>query len=178
MPVRPLLFTIVVMLGLAPVVGRAQSAGAPELKANFLVNFARFTEWPDIQSEAPLVLCVFGDDVVLGALSMASRGQRVESHRVEVLRLEGTSWKPCHLLFVGGSELYRAETILRAVKRSPVLTVSDMTRFAQTTGMIELFVEDGRMRFTINVTRFSARPAPQLEAARPGEHRPCRRWPP
>jgi hypothetical protein len=152
MSLRGLILAIIVMLGMAPVVGWAQSAGAPELKANFLLNFARFAEWPNIESEAPLVLCVFGDDVVLGALSMASRGQRVESHRVEVSRSsDGSSWKRCHLLFVGGSELYRAEAILQAVKASPVLTVSDTTRFAQTTGMIELFIEDGRMRFAINV---------------------------
>jgi hypothetical protein len=149
---RPILFAIVIILGLTPVAGWAQSAGAPDLKANFLLNFARFAEWPDIAPETPLLLCVFGDDVVLAALSTAARGQRVENHRVDVLRVsEQTPWKPCHLLFIGGSELYRATTILRAVRTLPVLTVSDMTRFAQTSGMIELFVEDGRMRFAINM---------------------------
>ncbi len=32
-----------------------------------------------------------------------------------------------------------------------MLTVSDATRFADTGGMVELFVEGGRMRFAVNV---------------------------
>ena len=32
-----------------------------------------------------------------------------------------------------------------------MLTVSDAARFAQTGGMVELFIEDGRMRFAVNV---------------------------
>ena len=41
----------------------------------------------------------------------------------------------------------RSET----VKGVFVFTVSDAARFAQTGGMVELFVENGRMRFAVNV---------------------------
>ena len=40
---------------------------------------------------------------------------------------------------------------LDAIRTLPVLTVSDGKGFASAGGIIELYVEDGRMRFAINV---------------------------
>ena len=45
----------------------------------------------------------------------------------------------------------RAGPILDSVRGRPVLTVSDGAGFAQAGGMIELFVEGGRMRFAVNL---------------------------
>src|ERR1700687_854921 len=41
--------------------------------------------------------------------------------------------------------------MLDSVRLLPILTVSDGSGFAQTSGMIELFVEGGHMRFAVNV---------------------------
>jgi hypothetical protein len=40
---------------------------------------------------------------------------------------------------------------LAVIKTLPVLTVSDGKDFSQAGGIIELFVESGRMRFAINM---------------------------
>jgi hypothetical protein len=128
------------------------AAGAPQLKAAFLLNFARFTEWPAIAADAPLVLCVMGDDLVLEALGTAARGQRVAAHQLQVTRLVDQGlWKGCHLIFVGGTEQPRTTALLDAIRTAPILTVSDRTRFAESSGMIELFPKDGRMGFAVNV---------------------------
>jgi hypothetical protein len=40
---------------------------------------------------------------------------------------------------------------LEAIRALPVLTVSDGKDFSQAAGIIELYVEGGRMRFAINL---------------------------
>ena len=57
----------------------------------------------------------------------------------------------CHVLYLAGGDLKRSTEVVGTLKGVFVLTVSDTARFAQTGGMVELFVEDGRMRFAVNV---------------------------
>ena len=64
-----------VALGGSPAMVHAQSAAAPQLKAAFLLNFAKLAEWPDaVAVTTPLTLCVFGDDQVTASLVDAVRG--------------------------------------------------------------------------------------------------------
>jgi YfiR/HmsC-like len=153
---RPLqwwLLTAMTTIALAAPATWGQSVSAPQLKAAFLLNFARFAEWPDLAPDAPLLLCVFGDKPVLNALTAAARGQRVERHSIQVSELDGGApWTTCQMIFVGGPDLPGVEPALIAIRTSPVLTVSDHSRFAQSTGMVELFAEGGRMRFAVNVS--------------------------
>jgi uncharacterized protein DUF4154 len=122
------------------------------VKAAFLFNFAKFAEWPALQPGTPLMLCVLGDDGVGNALVETVRGQQINGHALEVLRpRRGDSWRPCHLLFIAGSEVWRVATELERVRALPILTVSDGRDFSKSGGLIEFFVENGKMRFAINV---------------------------
>ena len=122
------------------------------VKAAFLYNFAKFTQWPALPPATPLVLCVLGDDAVGDALADTIRGQQINGHGLEVRRLStDVSAHPCHVLFAAGSEVRRASQMLDSVRLLPILTVSDGGGFAQASGMIELFVEGGHMRFAVNV---------------------------
>jgi hypothetical protein len=60
------------------------------------------------------------------------------------------TWPICNLLFVADDQVRRTSAGLAALKRLPVLTVSDSRGFATSGGVIELYVEAGRMRFAIN----------------------------
>jgi hypothetical protein len=147
----------IVAASFAPVRGLAVGAGGETasevaLKAAFLYNFARFAEWPELPSGAPIVLCVAGNENVAAALAQTVRGQNVGGRTLEVSRDEdGSVWRLCQLLFIADTEMRRAVTGLNVIRASPVLTVSDGKGFAEAGGMIELYVEDGRMRFAINV---------------------------
>jgi hypothetical protein len=130
----------------------ADMASDVAVKAAFLYNFAKFTEWPAFPADASLVLGVLGDDAVGAALTETIRGQLIEGHGLEVRRLTSeTSPRSCHLLFVTGPEVRRVSSMLEEVRTLPILTVSDGAGFAQAGGMIELFVEGGHMRFAVNV---------------------------
>jgi hypothetical protein len=131
---------------------RAQVVAAPELKALFLLNFTRFTEWPEIAPETPLLLCVLGDERVFESLTVAARSQQVNEHRILVSRMTvAGAWPSCHVLFVGGTSVKSASALLDSARGSPILTVSDQDRFAHSAGVIELYAEGDRMRFAVNV---------------------------
>jgi hypothetical protein len=132
----------------------AQSLAAPELKAAFLYNFAQFMEWPaeTVPAGSPLALCIVNDIAVADALEKTVNGRTAEGHSLTVKRLKaGAPLPPCHVLFVAGSDLKRSLEVVETVKGGLVLTVSDAARFAETGGMVELFLEGDRMRFAVNV---------------------------
>jgi YfiR/HmsC-like len=129
-------------------VGRDISA----VKAGFLYNFAKFAEWPALASAAPIVMCVAGDEKIAGALAETVREQKISGHALDVLRpADNATWRSCHLLFIADAELRRSAEGLGALKTLQVLSVSDQKDFAQTGGIIEFYLEGGKMRFAINV---------------------------
>jgi len=122
------------------------------VKAAFLYNFAKFTDWPAFPANAPLAICIVGDDGIAEALLETVRHQKIDGHPIEVRRPESIQmWWSCHELFIAEGETRRFASGLTAVKTMPVLTVSDEKGFAQTGGIIELYVEGGRTRFAINL---------------------------
>jgi hypothetical protein len=133
----------------------AQSATAAALTSAFLYNFAKFTEWPD-DALAPgqrLALCVLGDNAVAGALEQTIKGHAIESHEltVELLKADASA-RSCHLLYMSGLDEKRSVQLIESLKTTPVLTASDANRFAELGGVAQLTLENGRMRFAINVS--------------------------
>ena len=131
-----------------------QSVLAPELKAAYLFNFARFVTWPaDVMpTGAALVLCVADDGPVADALEPMIKGRTVEGHDLTVRRLKaGTIWPTCHVLYLGRVNREAALDGLRAVTTVGVFTVSAAAGFAEFGGIAELFLEGGRMRIAVNV---------------------------
>ena len=64
----------------------AQRATVPNLKAAFLSNFAKFTEWPAdaLGSGQSLTLCVLGDAFIAVALERTINGRHHEGHELAV----------------------------------------------------------------------------------------------
>jgi hypothetical protein len=149
--------TLAMALSFAVVPSRAAEGGADvtldiAVKAGFLFNFAKFTEWPALPPGAPIMFCLVGSDAVATALNETVRGQSISGHALDVSwPQDGAAWKTCQLLFVPDTEIRRSFGSLVALKTLPVLTISDSKSFSQTGGIIELYVESGRMRFAINV---------------------------
>jgi hypothetical protein len=130
----------------------AEMASAVAVKAAFVYNFAKFAEWPALPADAPILFCVVGDNRIADALIETVRGQTIGAHALDVVRpVDVPAWHRCHVLFVGEAEWKHAAIGLSDLKSLPVLTVSDEQGFARGDGMIELYVDSGRMRFAINV---------------------------
>jgi hypothetical protein len=134
---------------------RAQTATAASITSAFLYNFAKFTEWPSgtLAAGQRISLCVIGDSGVADALEQTIKGHAIEGHEltVEAIKADGPL-RSCHLLYVSGLDPKRSLQLIESLKAAPVFTASDADKFAEQGGIAQLTLENGRMRFAINVT--------------------------
>jgi hypothetical protein len=131
----------------------AQDVTEVSLKGAFIFNFARFTEWPSetLPTTAAVSACVVGDRGVGEALKRSVSGQKLNGRAIVVSILEPDVPLPsCHFLYVSGVARARMAEIVYGVHEAPVLTVSDDDTFIKVGGMIQVFIESGKMRFRIN----------------------------
>ena len=120
------------LLLLMPLPAAAQDVTEPALKAAFIYNFAKFTEWPaDVMTTAaPLHLCVLGDPAIGDALERVVQGRTLAGHSIEVSQAEsaGPPRAGCHILYVSGVTAEQAAKVVAGLRDAPVLTISDVER--------------------------------------------------
>lgn len=137
------------------VVTQAQSATEYQVKAAFLFNFAKFVEWPADAFpgvDAPLQICLLGQDPFGHEFEEVIGDKSVNGHRIEVIHPSGVPQaRGCQIIFVSSSEKRQALEILRGLRGASVLTVGDTAGFAGMGGIINFVLDDGRVRFEINV---------------------------
>lgn len=125
------------------------------VKAAFVFNFIRFTEWPAARfagRSAPLSLCVWSGDGRLTESMKALVGRSVDERKVRVAEVErADELSRCHALFVAdGVPAAQAPGWLHKAEALDVLTMGDGDGFAAAGGMIGLVSDGSRMRFEIN----------------------------
>jgi hypothetical protein len=94
---------------------------------------------------------VIGDAAVADALDATVQGKAIDGREVAVLRVKADGLRACHVLSVSGLDRNRSQQVIDELKASPVMTVSDSDRFAESGGIAGFYVEAGKMRFTINL---------------------------
>ncbi len=154
----------------APVAAPVQTEN--QMQAEYLVNFLRFTQWPERtfhQPDAPYVIAVIGDKGVADAVrAAATAAGRIGRRSVEVRWIEsgrGTRAAPFdsaqdreNLLQLKRSHLVLFHSSAGAVPwqalsdlwGQPVLTVSDVPGFVRSGGMIGLVTGSGHVEFEAN----------------------------
>lgn len=117
------------------------------VKAAFLYNFAKFTEWPDSDSGA-MTFCISGADPFGDAFAeLETSGFQ---GRPVVIRRAPQDFRACRVLFINEPDARRRADLLLRVRNAPVLTVGDQTDFIDAGGMIGFVIEDDRVRFEAN----------------------------
>lgn len=130
-----------------------------QLKAAFLVNFARFIAWPETafpSEQREFILCVAGKDPFGSALA-GIENKKIAGRPVRVIyvpKLEEPP--PCHLLFVSRSEETGFAQQIPALGRRGIVTVSDISGFVRVGGHIEFFNRQDRLSFIINHSALKA----------------------
>jgi hypothetical protein len=131
----------------------AQDVTEVTLKGAFLFNFARFTQWPDdaFLADSAVTACVVGDAAVGDAFARTVKGKRISGRPITVTTIAADKPLPtCHVLYLSGSAGAGIADIVSKVREVPVLTVSDAEAFSRRGGIVEMFVDAGRMKFRIN----------------------------
>jgi uncharacterized protein DUF4154 len=123
------------------------------LKAAFIYNFMKFTEWPEpLPASDPFVICVLGDSAVGDALERVVKDRAFAGRRmtVSLVAIAG-SMKPCRVLYVSGVAATQTASLLVGLQDSSVLTIGDGAGFTEAGGMARFFFERGQLRFDIGV---------------------------
>jgi hypothetical protein len=118
-----------------------------DLKAAFIYNFARFTRWPDddLQNMQELVICYDKQNAVASSLYHLE-GKQLFGRKVVVAGVAEKGLKNCHVLYLAdGSQELPGEI------PENTLTISDRHHFIDMGGMIEIFIDDNRVRFNVNI---------------------------
>lgn len=123
------------------------------VKAAYLLNFARYAEWPPAAfagGDTALNVCVVGRDPFGPVLDETLRGRRLSGRPLRVVRRARPTGVSCHLAFLGAETRPVLESWLAALATEPTLTVGEGDGFAGAGGMIGFVIVDETVRFEIN----------------------------
>ncbi len=153
--IRLVAFTFILVFSWTGMAGSVAGVSREyQVKAVFLFNFAQFVEWPATAfsgPDAPLSLCVLGDDPFGTALQEAVHGETIANRRLEARhsrRVEDLV--NCQMLFISKSEEQHIGEILAELDVMAILTVSEVEGFARRGGNINFYLEENKVRFEIN----------------------------
>ena len=160
---RQLLFSVLMITGLFVSGVHAQSTpdaySADAVRAAYLVNFIRFTEWPAAalgDADDPLIIGVAGNRELEDYLWKTTEGKLLHGHKVRILRLAVPSdATQCQLIYINpypsraDSVPVSMEEWLQAVRGKPILTVSQLTHFLKEGGIINFYTEGKSLHFEI-----------------------------
>lgn len=119
-----------------------------QFKAAYLFNFLKFVDWPAGTASDVLTVCFVGASGVEATLATGLESKRAGARRLAIRRIEpNASLQGCNVLYIDANAL----PMRSSLATQSTLTVSDATDFAQRGGIIELFTENKRLRFDINI---------------------------
>lgn len=138
-----LALAMLALLSAMPSMARAQSLEY-RVKANYLIRFAAFVDWPGdafANPTAPITLCIAGKDPFGAELDRAAAGQTAHGRKIALRR--GEALAGCHILYAGaGAPAGWAED----VRAAATLTVTDEA-VSPERGMIHFVLAANRVRF-------------------------------
>jgi hypothetical protein len=133
---------------------RAAEADEYQVKGRFLLNFAKFVEWPaesQVGLESEIRVCVLGSGEVSKTLSKVLHGKTAGKKGVMVRRVEdlaGVAW--CRIVFITKSTNLEPEIVVNSLGATSILTVGETDGFAANGGMVNFIGDQKEVRFEIN----------------------------
>jgi hypothetical protein len=150
----------VLMISGLPGGGQPRFSSEYDIKAAVVFNLAQFVEWPSsafANADSPIVIGVLGQNPFGKALDRAVAGESVQKRRLVVKYGETLdALGPVHILYISRSEARRLTDILKSFRGKSTLTVSDIDRFAQNGGMVNLVTAGDRVRMLANPAKIEA----------------------
>jgi len=134
--------------------GQKPNASEDQVKAAYLLNFAKLAEWPHALPDAPSPLVIGvsgGDEEFVDVLKAVVAGKIIGTHPllVKVVSSE-KDMKSCHIVFFRASERKHTQAAIDGLAQAGVLLVGEDESFLGQGGMINLVRDHGSVRFEVN----------------------------
>lgn len=121
-------------------------------QVNFIYNFTRQIQWPNLHNHAEFVIAVLGKNHPLTAELQKSVGDRKVGGRdikiVEFNTVEEIGF--CHILFIPNNRTNQLKRISNSLSGSPVVLVTEVQGRQPAESVINLSIEDDKMGFSVN----------------------------
>lgn len=126
-----------------------------EAKAAYVINFARYVNWPITElpePSTPMHICVLGHDPFSDTLEHAVAG-RISNGRPLVMRRlrQFGDAAGCQLVLIIQSEERNQAHWLPVLQGKPILTIGESGRFIRDGGIVNLIIVKGSVRFEVNI---------------------------
>jgi hypothetical protein len=139
---------------LPPRIYGAEEATEQDVKAAFVFNAVKFTEWPQnaFSSEtAPIRIAVIGEEDFAAKLSALLKDKKAHGRSFEVKKINTPAdAKGVHVLYCPNAETKRFGQFYDFIKKTPALTIGESGQFLDAGGIINLLIEDDQLRFEIH----------------------------
>ena len=129
-----------------------------KVRAAYLYNFLKYIDWPGSSfsgADAPISICVLGEDRFEGILETATSGKSVKGRAVSIKNFPAGAPAPpaseCQILFISDSEKDRVDELLAAVAGSAIATVSEVGGFGEKGGMLNFSMQGAKMKVELNM---------------------------
>jgi hypothetical protein len=148
----PLSWIACTLLLVSPGTLAAQASREYEVKAAFLLNFAKFTDWPPAAfstADSSIAICILGKDPFGRTIDEVVQGEEVNGRKVIVRRInQAPPAKTCQIVFTQQTGKETAE-ILSSLGPG-ILTVGEGENFVREGGIIGFLIESRHVRFNID----------------------------
>jgi hypothetical protein len=133
-----------------------ESLNEYEVKAAYIYYFAKFTDWSTEnlpQPMTPLVIGVIGDNEFGSIMESVVKGKTIETHAIQVHIIKSfADAKKCNIVFISASEGQHALQFLENLQTESILTVTESEEHSKPRGIINLLVENGKVRFEVDLS--------------------------
>ena len=146
---RRALTCIALLASLVPV--GSQAALEDQVKAAFLLNFAKFIQWTATSFSNvtdTLRLCVAGSDDTVQTIRSSLAGKRVGRHPIEV-HSGATDTAGCHMAYLQG-DAGVVKDLIAALESGGTLSVYETDTLLEG-GVIRFYLENRKVRFEVNL---------------------------
>jgi YfiR/HmsC-like len=123
-------------------------------KADCLVSFAKYVEWPTgdvLDATNPIIIGVLGRNPVADVLEKTVASQSVGKRKVTVRQAnEVRELRDCQIIYISGVERANLPAVLSELSDCPALTVGELPQFLERGMIIFVSVRDS-VRFDVNL---------------------------
>lgn len=134
--------------------GSAVADDSAVVRLGFLLNFARYVEWPivSLKPGAPLRFCLAPGDADMASQLSELVKQSVQGRPIQARQVvRPADASGCHMLYLPAEAPGTLQAWLGAAQQSAALTVGDLPDLVEAGGMIGLVHVGGRYRFDVNL---------------------------
>lgn len=150
------IFIFVIFLNYCFAQGNSKSSLEDKVKAAYILNFIRYTDWPKDAfptSESPLVMCVLSSDTFGNILQQTISVAKGLQRKIELKQMKEPhdSLDQCHVVFLARSYTSKELNLIVTLKQKSILSISDDETFFKMGGIISFVFYEKTIQFNVNL---------------------------